>query len=112
MRTSDLGGAPATCHWCGKEISQAGRGRPRKFCSPSCKQRAYEQRNKVEGTVIPADAVIMTRARADNFRDGLFELRCAAEDIATAVSEDADPAEVQDLCRELLELARRLEELK
>lgn len=32
------------CFWCGSKIVQSGRGRPRKFCSASCKQRAYESR--------------------------------------------------------------------
>ncbi|MGV0390722.1 hypothetical protein [Corynebacterium phoceense] len=103
---------PATCQWCGRELHSTGRGRPRKFCSPACKQRAYEQRHNVSGTTIPSDAVIMTRARADSLRDGLFDLRCSAEDIATATSEGADAHEVKQLCDELVELARRLEELK
>ena len=89
-----------------------GRGRPRKFCSPSCKQRAYEQRNNVSGTSIPKDAVIMTPERADALRDGLFELRCSAEDIGIAAQEGADTKELQQLCTELVTLARRLEELR
>lgn len=104
--------AQATCQWCGKEILQGGRGRPRKFCSPSCKQRAYEQRNNVSGTSIPKDAVIMTPERADALRDGLFELRCSAEDIGIAAQEGADAKELQQLCTELVTLARRLEELR
>lgn len=101
-----------TCEWCGKEVVQSGRGRPRKFCSSSCKQRAYEQRNNVVGTPIPADAVIMTPERAQNVRDGLFELRCSAEDIATAASEGATAEEINELCAELVTLARRLETLR
>lgn len=89
-----------------------GRGRPRKFCSPSCKQRAYEQRNNVAGTPIPVDAVIMTQARAARLRDGLFELRCAAEDVATAAGEGASAVELKQLCNEVVTLARHLEELK
>ncbi|MGG6497048.1 UNVERIFIED_CONTAM: hypothetical protein NY603_29425, partial [Bacteroidetes bacterium 56_B9] len=88
------------------EIAQGGRGRPRKFCSPSCKQRAYEQRNNVAGTQIPADAVILTPEKADRLRDGLFELRCCAQDVATAASESASPEEIEELCAELVTLAR------
>ncbi|OFT62680.1 hypothetical protein [Corynebacterium sp. HMSC05E07] len=102
----------ATCQWCGKEIEQGGRGRPRKFCSPSCKQRAYEQRHSVAGTTIPADAVILTPDKADQLRDGLFELRCCAEDVATAASESATAEEMEELCSELVTLARKLEELR
>lgn len=112
MRTSGREPKPATCQWCGKEISQGGRGRPRKFCTPTCKQRAYEQRQNVTGTGISADAVILTPARAEALTDGLFELRCSAEDIATAVSEGAGENEVQQLCDELVKTARRLEELR
>lgn len=93
-------------------MEQPTRGRPRKFCSASCKQRAYEQRHNVVGTQIPANAVIMTPERAATVRDGLFELRCSAEDIATAAAEGATPAELKELCDELVSLARRLEELK
>lgn len=91
---------------------QPERGRRRKYCGPTCKQRAYEQRHNVVGTAIPADAVIMTADRAASLRDGLFELRCAAEDIATASSEGAKPAEMKELCDDLVQLARRLEALK
>ena len=104
--------AAATCQWCGKEIAQGSRGRPRKFCSPSCKQRAYEQRNNVAGTQIPADAVILTPEKADRLRDGLFELRCCAQDVATAASESASPEEIEELCAEMVTLARKLEELR
>ncbi|GEA43783.1 hypothetical protein Cst04h_19530 [Corynebacterium striatum] len=112
IRQASRDRAVASCQWCGKEIPQGGRGRPRKFCSASCKQRAYEQRNNVSGTSIPKNAVIMTPERADELRDGLFELRCSAEDVAMAAKEGADGDELQELCSELVALARRLEELR
>ncbi|BAC18414.1 hypothetical protein [Corynebacterium efficiens] len=101
-----------TCSWCGKDIAPSGRGRPRKYCKQACRQRAYEQRNSVSGTTIPVNAVIMTPERADELRDSLFELRCAAEDIATAVDEGENAREVTALCTELVELARRIEKLR
>ncbi|WP_018339746.1 hypothetical protein [Corynebacterium caspium] len=101
-----------TCAWCGKELLISGRGRPRKYCSPSCKQRAYEQRHNVVGTTIPATAVILRPERVESIRDELFELRCIAEDIATAHSEGASATEIGDLCSELVELARKLEKLR
>lgn len=103
---------PYSCAWCGKEIHSNSRGRPRKYCCQSCKQRAYEQRNKVTGTEIPAQAVIIQPERAEALKDSLFELRCAAEDIATASAEGADSGELQGLCRELVELARTIEKLR
>ncbi|WP_231598905.1 hypothetical protein [Corynebacterium occultum] len=103
---------PATCAWCGKDIHNHPRGRPRKYCRQSCKQRAYEQRNKVSGTGIPAEAVIIQPERLAVLKDSLFELRCAAEDIATAAEEGAESAEIRELCRELVGLARTIEKLR
>ncbi|MDY5784655.1 MULTISPECIES: hypothetical protein [unclassified Corynebacterium] len=103
----------ATCAWCGRELpEQPGRGRKRKYCGPSCKQRAYEQRNNVSGSDIPAEAVIIHPVRAAEMRDRLFELRCAAEDVATAHAEGADTQEIRHLCDELIDIARKLEKLR
>ncbi|MPV52074.1 hypothetical protein GCO27_03120 [Corynebacterium sp. zg331] len=100
------------CTWCGKEMAASTRGRPKKYCSPSCKQRAYEQRHNITGTRIPEDAVIMTADRAERLQDSLFELRCSAEDIATAAREGAGEEELQGLCSELVSLARSIEKLR
>ncbi|WP_288831766.1 hypothetical protein [uncultured Corynebacterium sp.] len=103
----------AVCEWCGAPLpEQKGRGRKRKYCGDSCKQRAYEQRNNVSGTPIPEHAVILHPDRADEMRDRLFELRCAAEDVATAHEEGADPEEIRHLCDELVTIARKLEKLR
>ncbi len=101
-----------TCAWCSADIAQVGRGRPRKYCSPSCRQRAYEQRHNVSGSAIPAEAVIIHPDKADVLRDQLFELRCSAEDIATAVSEGADGQEIRGLADELVALARKIEKMR
>lgn len=103
---------PAQCAWCGSEITSVGRGRPRKYCSASCKQRAYEQRHNVVGTQIPDDAVILAADKADQLRDELYELRCVAEDIQTAAREEASPGEMAALCQELVDLARAIEKLR
>ncbi|MBN9643537.1 hypothetical protein ACFSSC_03470 [Corynebacterium mendelii] len=102
----------ATCSWCSKPIQSTGRGRPRKYCSHSCRQRAYEQRNNVSGTSIPDDAVILTQERASNLSDQLFQLRCAAEDIKTAAREGAPASEISMLCTELVTLAEAIERLR
>ncbi|AKK05906.1 hypothetical protein CMUST_07905 [Corynebacterium mustelae] len=101
-----------TCQWCGSELGDVGRGRPRKFCSQSCRQRAYEQRNAVHGTGIPASAVIIQPEKVDRLQDSLFELRCAAEDIRTALTDGASADELAPLCDELVELARSIEKLR
>lgn len=50
--------------------------------------------------------------RVDEIRDELYELRCAAEDIQTAVTEGAEQAEIRHLCDELVTLAVRIEKLR
>ena len=101
-----------TCEWCGSEVQPSGRGRPRKFCSQACRQRAYEQRNAVAGTNIPARAVIIQPERVDKLQDSLFELRCAAEDIQTVNTEGAAPEEISQLCDKLVALARTIEKIR
>lgn len=101
------------CEWCGKSIElNVGQGRKRKYCGPSCKQRAYEQRVLLAGTGVDADSVILSKKRVDEIRDQLFELRCAAEDISVAAAEGADEDDLRLLCDELVDLARRLEKLR
>ncbi|GAB33680.1 hypothetical protein [Gordonia otitidis] len=87
-------------------------GRRRKYCKRSCRQRAYEQRALTEGTSIPADAVILTPTEVNDFGDRLFALRCAAEDLATAVDEKADTSTLADLAAEVVTLAKAAERLR
>lgn len=87
-------------------------GRRRRYCRQSCRQRAYEQRNAVKGTSIPADAVVLTAEEASALADRVFEVRCAAEDVATAVAEGAGRAELSALCVELIRLAREAERFR
>ena len=94
-----------TCQWCGTELRSSRRGRPRKYCSQACRQRAYEQRNAIAGTQIPAEAIILRP-------ESLFELRCAAEDVKTAVNEGATSAEITQLCNEFVALAHKTEKFR
>ncbi len=100
---------PRRCAWCGKEMADNPSGRKRKYCDQSCRQRAYEQRKLLEGTAIPADSLILSAEKAEMLHDQLFELRCAAEDISTAVAEGEDRSGVQTLTEELVTLAREIE---
>src|SRR5690625_4399112 len=36
---------PTACAWCGTELTDTGKGRPRRYCSRSCRQREYELRS-------------------------------------------------------------------
>jgi len=83
-----------------------GLGRRRQYCRQSCRQRAYEQRAMVKGTAVPEDAVVLTADEAAELSDRVYQVRCAAEDVATAVDEGAPAAEVRQLCEELLRAAK------
>ena len=83
------------CLWCGRELpSTSGVGRRRRYCAQACRQRAYENRNALERGAIPADAVVLTQQERDDLADRLYQVRCAAEDVATALAEAAGPAEM------------------
>lgn len=112
MTVSDRRRRVASCAWCGREVVSEGPGRNRKYCRRSCRQRAYEARQTLAGTGLPADAVILTGPEAESLAERLFLMRCAAEDVATAVAEDAAPGELGELCRALLGAARDAERLR
>jgi hypothetical protein len=81
-------------------------GRRRQYCRQSCRQRAYEQRAQVKGTSVAPDAVVLTAEEAADLADRVYQVRCAAEDIATAVAEGAQGSELQALCDVLVEAAK------
>ncbi len=104
---------PIRCQWCGRELPSAtGVGRRRRYCAQACRQRAYENRNALERGAIPADAVVLTQQERDDLADRLFQVRCAAEDVATALAESASPAELAPLVSEMLSAARSAERIR
>ncbi len=81
-------------------------GRRRQYCRQSCRQRAYEQRALVKGSAVPEDAVVLSAEEAAELADRVYQVRCAAEDVATAVDEDAPAEEIRRLCRTLMQAAK------
>ncbi|GGL91552.1 hypothetical protein [Nakamurella endophytica] len=106
-------GSTRWCEWCNRELPEAGRvGRRRRYCSHACRQRAYESRRAVERGELPQDAVVLTIAERDDLADRLYQVRCAAEDVATALAESADRDELAAVVRALLENARAAERIR
>jgi hypothetical protein len=60
----------------------------------------------VKGTSVAADAVVLTADEATQLSDRVYQVRCAAEDVATAVDEGAEATELKDLCEALLRAAK------
>lgn len=81
-------------------------GRRRQYCRQSCRQRAYEQRALVKGTSLAPDSVVLTAEEAAQLSDRVYQVRCAAEDLATAVDEGAASAELRQLCEALMVAAK------
>ena len=101
------------CDWCGRELpAQEGLGRRRRYCAHACRQRAYEHRNAVNRGDLPPDAVVLSADEAADLADRLYQMRCAAEDVATAVAERARVGELNDLVGTLLIAARAAERLR
>jgi hypothetical protein len=103
---------PQPCRWCGRDVTDAGMGRRRQYCRQSCRQRAYEQRASLSrgdaGTLpaLPSNAVVLSADDAADLSDRVYQVRCAAEDVATAIDEGAGAPELRELCDVLIRAAR------
>jgi hypothetical protein len=89
-------------------VGDARIGRRRQYCRQSCRQRAYEQRALIaagRATALAPDAVVLSAEEAAAWADRVYQVRCAAEDVATALDEGAGLTELQQLCHALLQAA-------
>ena len=50
--------------------------------------------------------MVLTAAEAAELSDRVFEVRCAAEDVATAIDEGAEQSELRQLCDALMRAAK------
>ena len=60
----------------------------------------------MKGTSLAPDSVVLTAEEAAELSDRVYQVRCAAEDVATAIEEGAGSAELRDLCDALMRAAR------
>jgi hypothetical protein len=100
---------PQPCRWCGRDVADSGLGRRRQYCRQSCRQRAYEQRasiNGAGGASLPSNAVVLSADEAADLSDRVYQVRCAAEDVATALDEGAGTPELRELCAALMRAAQ------
>lgn len=113
------------CRECGRELAETGVGRPRAYCSVTCRQRAYRRR-KAEAwnekdarggessppQPRPGDRGRSATAEAIMIRVHLTEGAPAGEEAVGTPAPAADPdwKTLDDLARTALLLARRLRE--
>ncbi len=103
---------PVPCAWCGREVAPNPTGRARKYCAQACRQRAYEQRHKLEQVGLPEDAILLSPKHVSQLHDRLFALRCAAEDVSMALEDGEDPETLSQLVNEMLVLAKQVERFR
>ena len=110
---NNRGQGPLRCLWCGRELPSAGSvGRRRRYCAQACRQRAYENRNALQRGELPPDAVVLSPEERNDLADRLYQVRCAAEDVATALEEGSGRRELEPLVLELLAAARSAERIR
>lgn len=59
----------------------------------------------VKGTSLAPDSVVLSADEAAELSDRVYQVKCAAEDVATAVEEGADDTELRQLCDALMRAA-------
>jgi hypothetical protein len=60
----------------------------------------------VKGTSVAPDAVVLTAEEASELSDRVYQVRCAAEDVAIAIEEGAEGPELRELCDALMRAAK------
>ena len=61
---------------------------------------------------LPEGTVVLSEAESADLMDRMFQLRCACEDLHTAVVEGEDAAAIAQMSAELVDIARRAERLR
>ncbi|TCP50938.1 hypothetical protein EV191_107202 [Tamaricihabitans halophyticus] len=61
---------------------------------------------------LPDDAVVLSDAELADLQDRLFQVRCSAEDMVTAVDDGASTVELRQLAGELARAAQDLERIR
>jgi hypothetical protein len=101
--------AAARCGWCHRPLSpQRGAGRPRRFCSPSHRQRAYEARRRADELHVPADQCVVAAADLGRLHDRLYRLEAAVEDVRADLEGSPSAADCRRAVDHLLDAAEDL----
>jgi hypothetical protein len=93
------------CQQCRKEFAGRSTGRPRLYCSPACRQRAFRARQVVERSAVALPGQV--EALAVELRDNAEEIRFLARGW-TPVEPDVS---LPDLIQATAALAERLRDL-
>jgi hypothetical protein len=97
------------CRWCRRVLPMQKMGRPRQFCSQSCRQWDWVGRQRARELQLNEDELIITKAELDRLHDELFVLACAVDDVdrdIASAGKAPGASEVKEMLAWLLEAAR------
>jgi hypothetical protein len=105
----DAGEQRSRCRWCRRVLAVQKMGRPRVFCSQSCRQWDWVGRQRARELELGEDELIITKAELDQLHDDLYVLACAVDDVErdqTAAGKAVSARELADMLSWLLDAAR------
>src|SRR6059058_2998940 len=97
------------CRWCRRVLPTQKIGRPRVFCSQSCRQWDWVGRQRARELQLGEHELIVTKAELDSLHDDLYVLACAVDDVErdrSAAGKSVTAAELRQMLSWLLEAAR------
>ncbi len=103
------GVADPRCDWCHRPLAvRTGAGRPRRFCSPSHRQRAYEARRRADELHVPADQCLVALSDLRRLHDRLYRLEAAVDDVRADLAESNRSADYRRAYEHLIDAAADL----
>ena len=112
------------CELCGKEFQPSGHGRPQKYCSKSCRQKADYRRKKNSRNGKPPVKAVETKQKPEQdldqrsferMMDGsmLDMLRANRDRLQKAMDDTSTPANaLPAISRQLIDVCERIEALQ
>src|SRR4051794_12164514 len=68
------------CQWCRRVLPEQTMGRPRRFCSPACRQWHWVGRQRARELELSESELVVTKRELDELHDELYVLACAVND--------------------------------
>jgi len=94
------------CGWCHRPLAlRPGAGRPRLFCSPSHRQRAYEARRRADELHVPDDQCLVSVADLARLHDRLYRLEAAVDDVTSDLAARSGAAAYRQAYEHLMDAA-------
>lgn len=99
----------AVCEYCRRPLpGKKSTGRPRKFCSDSHRQRAYEARRRAAGLGLGDGTVVVREEVLRDLHDRLYVLEAALEDVCQDTASARTAGDYRAALAHLMEAATGL----